>query len=183
MHNDLEGLFLRIALKDDKEAFKKIFESFFAPLCIYAQRYISNQNICEDIVQEVFFNLWKKRKTLEITVSVRNFLITNVKNSCIDYLRRKEVESRYITFQSEKFNDEYDLEEFYYVLELEESMGKALSKLPEHVRTVFEMNRFKGITYSEIAKQNNISVKTVEAYVSRVLKMLRVELKEYLPIT
>jgi RNA polymerase sigma-70 factor (ECF subfamily) len=178
--NELTTLIWRIILKDDKEALKKIFLDFFAPLCVYANRFIPDKDTCEDIVQNVFYLIWLNRKTLEITSSARNFLITSVKNSCIDYLRRKDVEARYIGRQMEKAEESCDTEELYTVSELEEALHNALSKLPDHIRTVFEMNRFTGLTYKEIAEKNGISEKTVEAYISKVLKFLRVELKDYL---
>jgi RNA polymerase sigma-70 factor (ECF subfamily) len=176
----LDPLFWRIALKDDRDAFKELFVKYFAPLCVYAQRFITDKDSCEDIVQDVFYKLWKNRKTLEIRNSTRNFLLTDVKNNCIDYLRRKEVESSYLVKQFDKLAEEPP-DEICEIAELEEALNKALSKLPDNIRKVFEMNRFQGTTYQEIALQNQISVKTVEAYMTKALKVLRVELKDYLP--
>lgn len=179
-YNEIDSLFWKIALKDDKEAFKKLFTNFFAPLCVFAQRYVENRTTSEDIVQDVFFNIWKNRKNLDIRTSTRNFLITSVKNSCIDSLRRKEVESRYMTVQADNMN-EAETEDLYAISELEEAINKALEKLPDKIRLVFEMSRFQELTYAEIAQQQDISVKTVEAYMTKALKQLRVELKDYLP--
>lgn len=181
LHTEVDVLFWQIALKDDKEAFKELFVNFFAPLCVYAQRFIDDRNTCEDVVQEVFFRIWKNRKSLEIKSSTRNYLITNVKNSCIDYLRRKDVEQTYIMTQTDKLSENEHSDELYTVKELEETINKSLTKLPDKIREVFEMSRFEGLTYAEIAAEKNISVKTVEAYMTRALKILRVELKDYLP--
>jgi RNA polymerase sigma-70 factor (ECF subfamily) len=184
-HNTIQDnqdhLFWRIALNDDKEAFKELFMKSFAPLCVYAQRFIDDKNSCEDIVQDVFYKLWKDRKTLEIKNSTRNFLITGVKNSCIDYLRRKEVESNYLQHHIAPSGEEQQ-DELFDLAELEDALSKALFKLPENIRQVFEMNRFQGTTYQEIAVRNQLSVKTVESYMTKALKILRVELKDYLPL-
>lgn len=180
-HIEIDSLFWKIALNDDKEAFRKLFTDFFAPLCVYAHRFVEDLSISEDLVQDVFFNLWKNRKSLEIRTSTRNFLVTNVKNSCIDYLRRKEVEARYTAAQSQNTDSIYDTEDLYIISELEENINKALAKLPDKIRIVFEMNRFQDLTYAEIAQQKEISVKTVEAYMTKALKHLREELKDYLP--
>lgn len=180
-HIEIDSLFWKIALNDDKEAFKKLFTDFFAPLCVYAHRFVEDLSISEDLVQDVFFNLWKNRKSLEIRTSTRNFLVTNVKNSCIDYLRRKEVEAKYTAAQSQHSDSMYDTEDLYIISELEENINKALAKLPDKIRIVFEMNRFHDLTYAEIAQQKEISVKTVEAYMTKALKHLREELKDYLP--
>jgi RNA polymerase sigma-70 factor (ECF subfamily) len=73
-------------------------------------------------------------------------------------------------------------DDVYSTMELEEIISRALSQLPENLRQVFEMNRFDGLTYAQIAEKQNISVKTVESYMSKSLKMMRTELKDYLPL-
>jgi len=176
-----EQLFIKVALHDDESAFKELFHSFFAPLCFYAFRYIPNKETCEDIVQDTFFKIWKNRKNIDITSSGRNFLITSVRNSCIDYIRKKELEESYRHHQKLYNITEGDFSnELYSVVELKELIDKAMEKLPVTIREVFELNRFEGLTYSEIALKYNISVKSVEAYMSKALKILRLQLKDYL---
>lgn len=179
----VDVLFLKIALKDDEEAFRTLFYHFFPSLCVFANRYVDDTDTCEDIVQETFLKIWKKRKSLEINVSARNFLITSVRNSCVDYQRKKETEENYKVYHSHFVENVYVSEDLYTIRELEEMINNSLNKLPENMRTIFEMNRFEGKTYVQIAEENNISVKTVEAYMSKALKLLRVELKDYLPFT
>jgi RNA polymerase sigma-70 factor (ECF subfamily) len=72
-------------------------------------------------------------------------------------------------------------EEVYTLKELETAIGETLEKLPPNVREAFEMNRFKGMTYGAIAEKMAVSPKTVESYISRALKVLRMELRDYLP--
>jgi RNA polymerase sigma-70 factor (ECF subfamily) len=177
---DVGYLFRRIALKDDEEAFRSLFFDFFPSLCVFAHRYIECWETCEDIVQETFFKIWKNRKEIEINVSGRNFLITSVRNSCIDYLRKQETE---LSWRQKAMMNKtgYSTEDIYAGIELEHILTNALSKLPENIRIVFEMNRFEGKTYTAIAAEQNISVKTVEAYMSKALKQLRIDLKDYLP--
>lgn len=177
----IDQLFLRIALKDDEQAFRKLFFDFFSPLCVFAHRYVENRDVCEDIVQDTFLKIWKNRKRLEINTSGRNFLITSVRNSCVDYLRRKDLENSRFTELKEKFTLSSP-DDLYSTIELEEMLGKALNRLPEKIRIVFEKNRFEGMTYNEIAAEQNISVKTVEAYMTKALKQLRIEFKDYLPV-
>lgn len=178
----VDHLFTRIIYHNDEEAFQKLFFDFFAPLCLFAHRYITSKETCEDIVQGVFFRIWKDRAKLSITVSARNFLITTVRNACIDYLRHREIENRYLEKQlAYEEKDPMDTNMLIAVSELEKRVGEALAKLPDAVRRSFEMNRFDDKTYLEIASECEISVKTVEAHISRALKLLRVELKDYLP--
>jgi len=72
-------------------------------------------------------------------------------------------------------------EEVYTLKELETTIGEALAKLPPNVREAFEMSRFKGMTYITIADKMEVSQKTIESYISRALKILRIELRDYLP--
>lgn len=178
----IDSLFWKIAIKDDEIAFRTLFFQFFSPLCVFAHRYVDSWETCEDIVQETFFKIWKNRKNIEITTSSRNFLITSVKNSCIDFLRKQETEQNWQQREMENYNSRYTPGDIYSTIELEQMLSAALAKLPDNIRIVFEKNRFDGMTYAEIAAEHNISVKTVEAYMTKALKHLRIELKDYLPL-
>lgn len=176
----VDQLFWKIAVKDDEEAFRILFIDFFSSLCVFAHRYIDDWNICEDIVQDTFLRIWKNRKKIEISRSGRNFLLTSVRNLCIDYLRKKE-SARDWHENETKDKLVQSLNDLYSHKELEQMLKLALQKLPDKVSKVFEMSRFEGKTYKEIAEERGISIKTVEAYISESLKLLRIELKDYLP--
>ncbi len=173
-------LWKKISYQDDEGAFRSLFYDYFAPLCVFSQRFIEAPETCEDIVQEFFYKLWVRRKEIAVQTSVRNFLLTSVRNACLDYLRKQEVERKWVEkhLEEEVEEEEYDL---YTTVELEQLLENALAKLSEPVVSTFRMNRFEGKTYAEIAQQKGVSVKTVEAYMTRALKFLRVELKDYLP--
>jgi len=177
----IDQLFWRIALKDDEDAFRSLFFEFFSSLCVFAHRYVDDWNTCEDLVQDTFFKIWKNRKSIEINTSSRNFLITSVRNSCIDHLRKQD-SARVWQEKEAKDKTGYTSDDLYSHIELEQMLTSALSKLPENIREVFELNRFDGKTYKEIAEEKNISVKTVEAHMTKALKVLRIELKDYLPL-
>lgn len=177
----LDNLFRRMAFQDDREAFRELFFDFYPSLCVFAQRYISSPEACEDIVQDTFFYLWKNRKRIEITSSFRNFLITSVKNSSIDYLRKQSVRQHYI--EKQIVSDIADTPETIYTIrELEEMFNAALAQIPENARRAFQMSRFENMTYNQIAEEMSVSPKTVEAYISKALTLLRAELKDYLMV-
>lgn len=177
----IEDAYWLLSVHDDENAFRVLFYQFFAPLCVFANRYIEDRGVCEDIVQDTFLKLWKNRKSQSIKVSIKNFLITNVKNGCIDYLRRREFQQKCVTQLREKYMfEKQDYEEIYTISELEQIINSAVNKLPPKVKEVFEMNRFEDMSYKEIAEHNHISIKTVEAYMTKALKILRIELKDYL---
>ena len=178
---EIDRLLLKIALQDDENAFRILFLEYFSSLCVFAHRYIESWGACEDVVQDTFFNIWKNRKSLDISDSGRNYLITCVRNRCVDYLRKKDSEA--LWQQKEIMNDILSpTEDFYSARELEEMLNNSLSRLPENIRLVFEQNRFEGKTYAEIAAEMQISVKTVEAYMTKALRQLRTDLKDFLPL-
>lgn len=176
-----ETLFLKVVLEDDHEAFKKIFFEFYPSLCVFAGRYISSTDVCEDVVQDVFFNIWKSRKSLKIHSSFRNFLVTSVRNSCTDYIRKQHSHNRYIENQTVLPTSPSPVD-VYTTNELQEMLQKALDKLSPNIQQAFDMSRNKNMTYREIAAEMDISPKTVESYISQALKTLREELKDYLPL-
>lgn len=176
-----ETLYLKIVLEDDHEAFKKLFFEFYPSLCVFAGRYIISPDICEDIVQDVFFNIWKNRKSLNIHSSFRNFLVTSVKNSCTDHLRKESSHNKYIENQTSTSTSPSPID-VYTTNELQEMLQSALDKLPQNIQSAFDMSRNKNMTYKEIALEMDISPKTVESYISSALKTLREELKDYLPL-
>lgn len=178
-----ENLFRKVAFQDDEQAFKELFLEFYPALRVFAMRYITHEETARDVVQDVFFKIWKDRKNIDINSSFRNFLITSVRNGCTDYLRKQEMENRYRekSMLSDIHASPEEPEEVYTLKELETAIGEALEKLPPNVREAFEMNRFKGMTYVAIAEKMAVSPKTIESYISRALKVLRIELRDYLP--
>lgn len=177
----IDHLFMKIAVHDDEFAFGELFHLFFSSLCFFAFRYIPEKETCEDIVQDTFFKIWKNRKHINIETSGRNFLITSVRNNCIDYIRKKELEETFRHHRKMEGDREgVSKDDLYSVVELKELIDKAMEKLPPTIREVFELNRFEGLTYSEIALKYNVSVKSVETYMSKALKILRTQLKDYL---
>lgn len=178
--SDPEYLFLKTVVSDDEKAFEKLFELFYPPLTVYAKKYIDERVLREDIVQDVFATLWGDRKKLSITTSIRNYLIVAVRNSCLNHLHREGLYRRYQEFISVEYTDAEN-EEVYLLTELHELLNKALAKLPETYRMVFEMHCMEGKDYNEIAATLNISVRTAKRYKSQVVEVLKDELKDYLP--
>lgn len=176
-----DSLFRKAVFQDNQQAFKELFFEFYSALCIVAGRYVFCEKTAEDIVQETFFKIWKNRKKIDLNTSFRNFLITSVQNNCIDDIRKQNLAQRYNERQTVLLdNISVSPEEVYTLKELELIINQALDKLSPKVSEAFKMNRFKGMKYAEIANEMDVSQKTIESYISRVLKVLRVELKDYL---
>lgn len=181
-HKNLyDTLYRKMVVDDDHEAFKELFYEFYPSLCVFATRYIPSSETCEDIVQDAFLNIWKNRKTLHVHSSFRNFLITTVRNSCTDYIRKQSSRERYLQNLSFTTQDPMP-DEVYTINELQDMLSVALQKLPPNIQSAFQMSRSDSMTYNEIAVEMDISPKTVESYISKALKLLRDELKDYLPL-
>lgn len=176
-----ENLFRKAAFQDDEEAFRQLFLEFYPALCVFAMRSVYHEEEARDIVQDVFFKIWKNRKSININTSFRNFLITSVRNGCTDYLRRQDIENQYMG-KKRLFSIHTSPEELYTLKELESAIAEVLAEMPNNVREAFEMSRFKRMTYTSIAEKMQVSPKSIEVYISKALKILREKLQDYLPL-
>lgn len=175
--------FLLSELKKGREqAFDFIFRKYYKALCAQASAYLNDFDTVQSLVQECFVNLWQRRQQADSIESLSAYLSVMVRNQCIDYLRKEKVIEK--AHQKEGMQDApVDLADHSLISrEFEEKLVVALMNLPDRCRVAFEYSRFEGLTYNEIAKKMDISVKGVEALISRALKVLRTDMKDYLPL-
>ena len=165
----------------DKDAYKQLFVKYYSPLCEYASQYISDDD-SEELVQELMLFLWETRENLVIETSLKSYLFISTKHRCLNAIRKNQYHERIHTQIYEKIKDQFEDPDYYFVNELTENIQKAIENLPETYREAFEMNRFQSMTYNEIAEKLNVSSKTVDYRIQQALKLLRVELKDYLPL-
>lgn len=168
--------------RGNERAFEFAFHEYYASLIRFSYSFVKDQNKAESIVQEVFIKLWEKRDTLSNIENLMSYLMSMVHNQSIDFLRKEKAESKaYLKVRLEK--SENTTEEQISKNEFEESLLHSLQKLPERCRTAFELSRFEGLQNKEIAQKMEISIKGVEALIGRSLKLLRIDLEEFLPST
>lgn len=167
-------------LLDKEKKFEEAFRSYFKELHSYAYRIIRDEDTAEEIVQQVFLRLWEKDWQADVLRSVRAYLYRAVHNHCLNLIKRGQVKQRYESDRLGYITDEGHMEESDS--ELKRELLSALSLLPEKSRTVFEMSRFQELKYQEIADTLQLSVKTVEGHMTKVLRHLRVHLADYLGI-
>ena len=179
---DIDHLLWNISVNDDEIAYRSLFEHYYAALCLFAKRYIEDRDVREDIVQDIFFNIWEKRKSISTNISARNYLVTCVKNLSLNYLRKQgykeDYQKKIIDNPPIYSNGEEDL---YMLNELETLLEQTLAKLPPEYRMAFEMSRMEQKSMDEIAEIMGVSVRTVERYRNKALDILKKELKDYLP--
>ena len=124
----------------------------------------------------------ENRNMQVIESSPKNYLFKAVKNRCLTLINRNELKQQIVNTLYADWQSQYEDPDFYVVEELTRNIEAALSRLPESYREAFEMNRFQNMTYNEIAQKLNVSSKTVDYRIQQALKLLRVELKDYLPL-
>ena len=166
-----------------EELFRKSFDEYFELLVLNAQKYISQLNEAEEIVQDVFVKLWQQIDNLPSDLDIKAYLFRSVHNSCKNYLKHKQVVQNYKdSILKESFYLDFSQENDSENIEMMEALHNAINALPENWRQVFLMNRFEGLKYREIAEKLAISPKTVEKYISKSLQHLQQHLKEYIPL-
>jgi len=181
--SQVNELFLYEEMKKGREyAFDYFFNYYYAGLCVYAQKIISfPEQEAKDIVQDVFVKFWNDRTRLNISRSIRSYLFMSVKNKCLDCIRKKSSKQNVRgVFDESDFTDESV--EPYIFSELQSLFNKSLSKLSPRCRDIFEMSRIRGLKNREIAAELNLSEKTVENQITKALRILKVELDDYLPL-
>lgn len=176
-------------LKEGRErAYKFLYDQHYQILCHVAAQYVRDDFLAETIVGDVIFHLWEVRETLEITTSLRSYLMTSVRNRCLDYLKSQynQKEESMSSPGLQDFpvlnyikGDDYPLGRLLEQ-ELEGEIIKAIDRLPEECRRVFHLSRFEEEKYEEIARELDISVNTVKYHIKRALALLHEDLGKYL---
>jgi RNA polymerase sigma-70 factor, ECF subfamily len=172
------------AIKDNDAAFEQFFKQHFTSLCAWCQhKYGFDTDITKEVVHTAFIKLWKNRSTLSMDVPVKAFLHTIINNTSLDILRHAKVKERFERYVQQRNESAGSTpQESYDAKKLSTDIDTAVSELPEQMRTIFELSRYEGLKYAEIARQLNVSVNTVETQMSRALKKLRIKLAGYLTL-
>ena len=165
----------------DIKAFENIFRHYYSPLYLYAFSITGRKEIAEEIVQELFYIIWKERESIHISGSVKSYLYKATKNQSLKYLEHVTVEERYSeNIRNKKgISSEPIAQEQLEYQELEEIINRTFRKLPERRLQIFRMHRMEGKKYKEIAEGLSLSVKTVEAEMTKVYKALKNEIEKY----
>lgn len=158
-----------------------MFIKYYAPLCEYASHYISGED-AEELVQDLMLFLWENREMLIIEYSLKSYLFTATKFRCLNAIKKQQYHQRIHGLIYEKLKEQFEDPDYYIVNELADKIQQAISELPETYREAFTLSRFGCHTNTKIALQLGVSVKTIEYRISQSLKILRVKLKDYLPL-
>ena len=161
------------------EAIDQLFREHYRFLCLAVYRIIPDRDTAEDLVQDVFVELWRKHRQLTVQQSMRAYLKRSAVNKALNYIR-----DRKIHLVDTPLNPIPALQppvvQQLAAEELQQYIDAAIDRLPERCRLVFVLSRFEEMSYKEISDKLGISVKTVENQVSKALRLLRDQLGPYL---
>lgn len=188
----MEDQILERLRNGDEKAFNYIFDKYYNLLCRYANQILNDISLVEEIVDDAIFYLWEHRADVEITHTVRAYLLRSVRNRCLNEInslshRTEHSFSTYISDDNIDFLDTLfaDANHPLGILieqELEDKLMSEIESLPEECRIVFKKSRFEQKKYEEIAEDLNISVNTVKYHIKNALAYLNTHLSEYLKV-
>lgn len=162
--------------QDDRLALNTVFTSYYQKLCTFACTCSLTREQAEEVVSDVFFNLWKNRARLDIHSNFKAYLYRAVRNASFA-IKKSPAQGAYSEAESVA-----DPVQPIYLLEydeLHEHVSNAVDMLPERCRQVFIMNRFEGMKYREISNVLGISEKTIEHHIVKALDIVRESVRRY----
>jgi RNA polymerase sigma-70 factor (ECF subfamily) len=173
----------------DQGAFELLYKKYFNALFFFAQQYLKEESEAENMVQESYLSFWLNRQSFQGSneASAKAWLYNTLKNKCLNHLERELNRTKYMDAEKQKTQldigalNDLEISEITFN-EINELLHKALKEMPPQCSKVFQLSRFKGLKNKEIANELNISVKAVEANMTRALKLLKVHLGDYMSL-
>lgn len=177
-----EDSFLLSAMQSgDRKAFDMLFRKYYIPLCTYSQHFVGMED-AKEVVQDIMLWIWENRETQHIDYSFSQYIFKAVYHRSINIIVQNEVKLRAHAIYSERIQSMLQETDVCQLNELSKRLKEALDGLPESYREAFIMSRYKNMSYKEIAHLLDVSPKTVDYRIQQALKILRVKLKDYLPL-
>ncbi|MFC1724158.1 RNA polymerase sigma factor [candidate division KSB1 bacterium] len=169
-------------VKGDAGAFKDLFDKYSVPLLDFAFSYLKDSQLAEDIVQDVFVNIWLKKENLNPELSIKSYLYKAVQNQVFKHYRRLKLVQKASEYMVLNVEQTENPDESFDKNELSKIVQGSVEKLPDKCREIFILNRYHDLKYAEIAEIQNISINTVKTQMGRAFKMLRKELAYFLTV-
>ncbi len=180
--NNTEDSVLLDRIKDgDSKAYDSLFRRYYAPLCAFACRY-TEINDAENAVQDVMLYLWEKRSSISVRNSVSTYLYNAVRNHCLTLMNRGVIKEKVMNSIQKAMREKYDNTDWCSAEELYRKYDEAVRSLPEPLRDAFEKSRFGNMKFKEIAEEAGVSARTIEYRIYSAVRILRLKLKDYLPV-
>lgn len=159
--------------KGDVKAYEKVYALYYERLCQYLLSYSQDRSQIEDVVQEVFISLWKKRTALDIRTSLSGYLYRSAHNRMMDIYRSNDREDTFLMAYYNTAILRAEGQEEEYKKTLLRKLKSCLERLPDRCHEVFVMSKLSRQTNQDVAKYFKISVKTVEGHISKGYRLLK----------
>jgi RNA polymerase sigma-70 factor (ECF subfamily) len=164
--------------EDDSIAvLKSLYILFYPVLAAYCNKYVKNEETARDIIQDIFMKVWENRCKIDFSVPLHSYLLKLAHHHCINYLQRLKVEKKYlhdVSIQLLEMETHYDdLFDQLAADAMQERINRTVEQLPAQCRDIFHKSRYEGMSHQDIARNLNISVRTVETQIYRALKTLK----------
>lgn len=173
--------------KGREEAYQNLFDKYYVSLYRMAIFYVADEFLAENVVEDCFIYIWRKREDLEIHSSLEGYLFTALRHISLNYLKKanKNPETNFSVFSENSADLEYPSNESSILLklagqELDKKIENCIASLPEACRQVFYLSRFEDLTYKEISERQGISVNTVRYHIKNALGFLRKEVEDFM---
>ena len=168
-------------INKDKGAFEIVYNNYFRALCGYANKYLDEFEVAEEIVQEVYVKFWEKCHTIAPDSSIKSYLYRSVHNTCLNHIKHMKVRDNYKQYVIDKMEYEtiHYQEDENSEFSLEKKIHDEIDSLPPQCQKIFKLSRFEGLKYQEIADHLGLSIKTIEVQMGKALRVLREKLKDY----
>lgn len=176
MSTDEEKRWIHEFSKGNQESFIRIYKRYWKELFLTAHSVTFSKEIAEDIVQDIFVTLWEKREQMSHIQSLKAYLKTATRNSCLQYIERHINRYKFIVPLAdvmESVLSDNNLNTHIYMQEIEQCVSKSIDQMSPKMRKVFEMSRNDLKTHKDIAKELNISVETVKKHVQHALAIIK----------
>jgi RNA polymerase sigma-70 factor (ECF subfamily) len=171
MNHEDDSLLAHYAINEE-EAFKVMFDRYYADFCVFARLYVGRQSIAEDLVQQVFIHFWEQKRHKIIKTSLKNYLQQSVRYACLNELKRQKPEDPLQEGSAQDILAEQALD-FLLDKEAREIFDQAIGELPVKCRRVFEMVYFDDAQYKAVAENLQVSVNTVKSHLKNALRILK----------
>jgi RNA polymerase sigma-70 factor (ECF subfamily) len=168
-------------IEGDQTAFELLFHFYYPGLLVFTRKILLDADEAENIVQDFFVYLWQNKNKIKDSSTLKRYFFMSVKNRALNFIKSRKIKEK--TINELKLLVEQDplyQPDLFIESELQGKINKALNKLPNRTREIFVLSRTKGYSNDEIAEMLDLSKRTVETQISNALKILRVELKDYM---
>lgn len=155
------------------KALEYLYDKYYDSMCNLVFRILKDSSVSEDIVQDVFFGMWRKRDELTINSSVEAYLKRSCRNRALNHIRNNNIYWEDESVLNDQIDSNHSLEDYLAADELNEIIGDVIATLPEKCGLVFTLSRFEEMSYADISRELDISIKTVEHHISKALRILR----------